>query len=264
MAPIQEGTTSGCALRGRRTGSHCARPHDRHRSILTACDRLCRGKVRPAFSNAPRATPHGGRKIGPFRRQSPRSARDRRTRRRIGRRRTGDSDVDDAACELDDSPDPRIGCPPDVGPTPDRPVRAAVAQLAERVICNLEVGGSSPPGGFPLHRSDRRKYPATPGNPASCAIPPDPRPTRPSCHFRRFRAPSTAHFAARRPPGSPRPSGLETTDARRRVPDRALTAEVWIARTRTTLCGGGQDLSPRVPPHRAMSSPPAGKAAGAP
>ncbi len=27
--------------------------------------------------------------------------------------------------------------------------QAAVAQLAERMICNLEVGGSSPPGGFP-------------------------------------------------------------------------------------------------------------------
>lgn len=25
---------------------------------------------------------------------------------------------------------------------------AAVAQLAERVTCNLEVGGSNPPGGF--------------------------------------------------------------------------------------------------------------------
>ena len=27
-------------------------------------------------------------------------------------------------------------------------LQAAVAQLEERMICNLEVGGSSPPGGF--------------------------------------------------------------------------------------------------------------------
>ena len=40
--------------------------------------------------------------------------------------------------------------------------QAAVAQLAERMICNLEVGGSNPPGGFPLTPGTSHVLPALP------------------------------------------------------------------------------------------------------
>ncbi len=46
---------------------------------------------------------------------------------------------------------------------------AAVAQLVERMICNLEVGGSNPPGGFPLHDGNRG---VLPGPPEAARLPP--------------------------------------------------------------------------------------------